>query len=574
MSVDAVKVFSRGRDIGLIVDPEGTIIASTRGGEEALAYGSLGLAGIPVTQLLEDVPPMPIYGTDLGPVARLYRDIHLKTGAGRLLTIHAISFPLRDGIEPQGARLVMEQEIHRAVPEARGIGKPLGLLYDSIGAAAWSFDAEGTILTWNRISEAYFAHSRAGQFSPASVFLDVQDLQRVRGAVDRDGLFQGAVPLVARDGKPHVNRLQAVRLISEEGDPVGYACLSLDPEEHGRSEDLHRVLEQQTGDAILLMDRETGQILDVNQTSCDLFCCGREELLRRKITDLLGGDPPLPEEEVLGALKRDGAVPMGRQLFRRKDGFLFPASLTFVPATLGKERYALALAVDLSSRVRIEDMVRKEREILDQQKVQEQDGLKKSLQLQEAELADLRKELQASRKREEGLTRMVTEARTREEAVRRELEELKSRPAPAAEEAPPPVDANEVLQEALAIFEREAGDRAKVGRNLKPLKPVDCLPDLLKEVVLEALRGAAAAAAPRKARLHIRTRQTRRGAVLEISDRSGGIGPAVLERLFAPARAEAGSKVSAVLVPGGGGRITFRQKAGRSALCRIELPVK
>lgn len=571
MLVDAAKIFSRGRDIGLILDHEGKILACTQGGEEALAYGSLGLAGIPVGQLLEDVPPTPIFGADLGPVARLYRDIHLKTGAGRLLTIHAIGFPLENGIEPEGTRFVVEQEIHRAVPEARGIGKPLGLLYDSIGAAAWSFDAEGTILTWNRTSEAYFAHSRAGQFSPASVFVDVQDLRRIQEAVDGAGFFEGEVPLAARDGKPHVNRIRVVRMVSEEGEPVGYACLTLDPEEHARAEDLQKILEHQTGDAIFLVDRETGQILDVNQTSCDLLLSSREDLGRRKLGDLLGGDPPPDPEEIRKLLQGDEVTPLGRRLLRRKDGFLLPVSMTLVPATLGKDRYVLALAVDLSSRVRLEDMIRKEQELLDRDRGKEQEALKKSLQLQEAELTDLRRELQASRKREEGLTRMVTEARSREEALRQELEKLKAEPS---EERIPAVDPNIVLQEALALFEQEAGGRAVVSKNLKPLKPVECLPDLLKEVVLEALRGAAAAAAPRKARIHIRTRQTRRGGVLEIVDRVGGLGPTVLERLLAPARAEAGSKISATLVPAAGGRISFRQKTNRSAICRIELPGK
>ncbi len=570
--MDAAKVFSYGRDIGMIVDPEGTIVASTQGGEDALAYGSLGLPGAALNGLLDEVPRVPLFGNEGANVARLYRHIHIKTEAGRILTIHAITFPLGDSIEPRGGRFLVEQELHRAVADARGIGKPLGLLFDSIGAALWSFDVDGTILTWNRTSEAYFAHSRAGQFSPASVFLGVEDLNRIREAVNSGGFYHGNVALSARDGKARVNKVWVSRLVSEEDDPVGYACLSVDPEEHARAADLQKIVVQQPGDAILLVDRETAQVLDANLKVCDLLCCGRDDLVRKKVMDFIAEGRPTLGAEVLGALKSDGIVQMGRQLLKRKDGFLFPALVTLVPATLGQERYGLAFLVDLSSRVRIEDAVRKELGTKEPQQDAEKDELQKSLRLREEEAANLRKEAGEAHKREEGLTRMVMESRKREEALRHEMEDLKARPAPPPPEPPKPgIDVNGVLEEALAVFEEKAGHKVKVTKALKHVPPVDCLPELLKEVILTALGGIAEGAG-KKGRVNIRTRQSRRGAVIEIVDRGGGIGPTVLARLFDPTMAESKSRLTAALVPPTGGKITFRMGRGKSALCRIELP--
>jgi PAS domain S-box-containing protein len=627
--VDAAKVFAYSRDIGLIVDPGGMILGGTLGGEDALSYGSLGLVGTGMKVILDETPSVPLYGAGEANVARLYRDIHLKTGSGRILTIHAIGFPLGDSIQPGGSRFIMEQEIHRATPEARGIARPMGLLFDSIGAAIWSFDVDGTVLTWNRSSEAYFAHSRAGQFSPASVFLGVEDFNRIRENVNEKGSYHGNVALAARDGRAQVNKVWVTRLVSEENDPVGYACISYDPEEYGRASDLQKVLSQQPGDAVLLIDLETAQILDANYKVCDLLCCGRDDLVKKKVMDFMAEARPTLGAEILGALKAEGVMQMGRQLLKRKDGFLLPAMLTLMPATLGQQRYGLIFLVDLSIRVRIEDAVRKELGSAEKPRDGDSEGLQRSLKLQEAELGDLRKEADALRKevaearrraeaapkpdegsrreleearrrldafrgeienaqqREEDLTREAEEARKREEEIQRALEEaslreedlhreiaaLKARPVAPPEPPKPGIDVNRVLEETLALFETKSGPKVKVTKALKHVPPVDCLPELLKEVLLTAFLGIAEAAG-KKGRINIRTRQSRRGAVIEIVDRGGGIGPSVLARLFDPVMTESKSKLTAALAPATGGKITFRAGGGKSALCRIELPAQ
>lgn len=653
--MDPAKVFAYSRDIGMIVDPGGTILSGTLGGEESLAYGSLGLAGAGMAGLVDEAPSVPLYGGEESAVARLYRDIHLKTGTGRILTIHAIGFPLGDLVKPPGSRFIMEQEIHRATPEARGIARPLGLLFDSIGAAIWSFDIDGTVLTWNRTSEAYFAHSRAGQFSPASVFTGVEDFNRIREHVNEKGSYHGNVALSARDGRVQVNKVWVARLVSESNDPVGYACLSYDPEEHARASDLQKALTEQPGDSVLLIDLETARILDANSKVCDLLCCTRDDLVKKTVMDLVAEARPTLGADILNALKAEGVMQMGRQLLKRKDGFLLPSMLTLMPVTLGQQRHGLVFLVDLSARVRIEDSVRKELGMAGKPQEGEVEELRRSLQARDAEAANLRKqiedlrkevaearqraeaaasqppagaaagpeleearrrieafrgEIEAAQQREEELTREAEEARRKEEAARRELEAARKQGEQAVRQAAearkreeelqraleeaslreddlnkeihalkerppeppkPLVDVNRVLEDALALFEEKAGSKVKVTKSLKHVPPVDCLPDLLKEVLMTAFQGVAGAAS-KKGRIAIRTRQNKKGAVIEIVDRGGGIGPAVLTRLFDPVMTESKSKLTAALAPSSGGKITFKAGGGKSVLCRIELP--
>ncbi len=612
--LDVGKTFYYSRDIGLLIDPAGSIVAGTLGSEEILAYGTLGLSGTPLADLLDEALRIPIFGGQAA-AARLYRDIHLKTASGRILTIHAVAYPLDDTMEPKGTRFLMEQEIHLAVPEARGVGRPLGLLFDSIGAAVWSFDPEGTVLTWNRASEAYFGHSRAGKFSPAAVFMSVDDLRRIREAVDSSGHFRGDVQLLSRDGKAHANNLWAARLISEDDDPVGYACVSIDPEEYKRVQDLQASLAQQPGDAALLIDRQTTQIVDANFKACDLLCCSRDDLARRRALELLAEGKPSVGQEIMGALQNGGSVQLGRQLLKRKDGYLVPSMATFYPVTLGRDQLALAFITDLSERVRAEDMIRKEREEAEKRAAVQREGLERLLRQKDAELEGLRKEAEEARgraaeligkvaeagsrqeeelrrrteetrreleqarqrleeagRREEEMREELEKAGLREDDLRRRIEELESRPPPPPPEPPrPAADVNRVLEEALALFQQKSGHKVRVTKALKPVSPVECLPELLKEVLLSALDGIAEGTA-KKGRVAIRTRQTRRGAVIEIADRGGTIGPTVLARLFDPSLADSKSRVTAALVPAAGGKIAFRMGRGKSAVCRIELP--
>lgn len=399
---EVLKALANSPDIGLIVDRNGMIAASTRGAEEALGYGLLGLAGRMFAELLENPSGGAPFRAEGEATARLHRDVHLKTEPGRIITVHALVMPLAEPGEPPREWFFLEQELHRAVPGARGIGHPLGLLFDSIGTALWSLDPEGTVLTWNRTSEAYFAHSRAGDFSPASVFPDMESLCRVREADDATGGFSGEVPLFARDGTARPNQLWATRLLSEEEVPIGYACLSFDAEECARARDVHHALSEQLGEAVLLINPETKQIVDANRKACELLCCTRQDLARKRVTELVQSDDASPETAALSDLGAEDRRQNDRVMVRRNDGFLMPCWMSIIPSAVGQDRFLLAVLTDLSELVRIEDAARKVRDEMKRRSAEELGEIEQNLDRLSEEVDSLRSRVKILDSQSEG----------------------------------------------------------------------------------------------------------------------------------------------------------------------------
>ncbi|MBP7604364.1 MAG: PAS domain S-box protein, partial [Spirochaetes bacterium] len=106
-------------------------------------------------------------------------------------------------------------------------------------------------------------------------------------------------------------------------------------------------------DAIMLIERETGAILDVNGAACTMYGYGRSELLSMKNTDI-SAEPEATRETTVGEVYY---VPL--RYHRRKDGTAFPVELRISRFDYGGRGVNTVAVRDISERLRIEEEARR-----------------------------------------------------------------------------------------------------------------------------------------------------------------------------------------------------------------------
>jgi PAS domain S-box-containing protein len=356
--LDLTKLFSYSRDLGFITDLRGAILAATAGSERALGYSQAEMAGLDLPHLDESGDLHRFFGTT--PVrSRMNLGFHLRTRSGAVLTIGALASSLRDETGAPVAWFIAGQDLRGAVAEARGARPILDALMDSIGAAFWSFDRNGTVITWSRACEPAFGVSRdeaEGKLSVVRLFPSPAQYRSVLEAVDRAGQFSGEITLLGGGGVARPNHISVTPLVAG-GLAVGYSCVSLDIAERKRVEEFQRILFDQAGEAILVVERETRRIVDANARACEMHGYSREEFLRLRVQDIL---PPeaLPRMEEIGRSLRETGRFDGQQLHRRKDGSVFPCALNLRLVAVGDRKLVISVYRDLTEQLKAQEFFR------------------------------------------------------------------------------------------------------------------------------------------------------------------------------------------------------------------------
>ncbi len=116
------------------------------------------------------------------------------------------------------------------------------------------------------------------------------------------------------------------------------------------SEERYRLLFEMDSDAILLVDAETLELVDVNPVAEKLWGYGREELLRMKATDLSAE----PADTRVAVQQSVGTITIPLRWHRKKDGTVFPVEITANRFQLEGRRIVQAAIRDISERQRAE----------------------------------------------------------------------------------------------------------------------------------------------------------------------------------------------------------------------------
>ncbi len=182
-----------------------------------------------------------------------------------------------------------------------------------------------------------------------------------------------------RDGKVHEHDTQVidkngkticfhctanVSLKDEKGKPTAVLEISRDVTEHKKGEEALRESEEKfrtifnsINDAVFIQDSETGAILDVNSTMCEMYGYTRKEVLQLKNQDLSLGQSPYSQQEALEWMRKAAAG--NPQVFewmaKHKSGRLFWVEVNIKKAIIESQDRLLIVARDITGRKKAEE---------------------------------------------------------------------------------------------------------------------------------------------------------------------------------------------------------------------------
>jgi PAS domain S-box-containing protein len=197
------------------------------------------------------------------------------------------------------------------------------------------------------IDGRYFGAVFMGQLFHEEPDIDAFRKQAIEYGFDEDDYLDALarVPVISRDrferNLPFIRNL--AKIVGEAG---------LKRLKQKESEQCFRTIFDSVGDAIFILDPETGDILDANAAMSTLYGYTREEARRVTLETISSGVAPYTSHEALARIRR---AAMGEeQIFewqaRRKDGALFRVEVSMRKAFITPEETVLAVVRDITER--------------------------------------------------------------------------------------------------------------------------------------------------------------------------------------------------------------------------------
>ncbi len=123
-----------------------------------------------------------------------------------------------------------------------------------------------------------------------------------------------------------------------------------------KSEQKYREIFNATDEAILIQESSTGDIIEVNQATLEMFGYNREETLNLSVSELSEGTPPYSQFEALAHIQK--AVTKGPQdiewLFKRKSGELFWGEINLKNSEIEGQSRVISVVRDITERKKAE----------------------------------------------------------------------------------------------------------------------------------------------------------------------------------------------------------------------------
>jgi PAS domain S-box-containing protein len=144
-------------------------------------------------------------------------------------------------------------------------------------------------------------------------------------------------------------------LVAEDGRLIGFQGATRDISKRKKAEELleksekkYKTLVEQTPQALFLHDMD-GNIVEINKKTINNYGYSKEELLSMKAGDI---DPDYKDREDKGMFWNaiNNNIIYFEARHKRKDGTIFPVYISLAVIELGKQKYIIALAEDITER--------------------------------------------------------------------------------------------------------------------------------------------------------------------------------------------------------------------------------
>ena len=133
------------------------------------------------------------------------------------------------------------------------------------------------------------------------------------------------------------------------------------------SEQRFRTIFDSVGEAIFIHDLNTGEILDVNRKTCEMYGYSREEIKQCSVDDLSLGEPPYTQEYALARLKKaaEGEPQVFEWRAKARSGRLFWIEISIRRAAVGNRELLLVTGRDITERMQAEEELHNHRRHLE-----------------------------------------------------------------------------------------------------------------------------------------------------------------------------------------------------------------
>ena len=123
------------------------------------------------------------------------------------------------------------------------------------------------------------------------------------------------------------------------------------------SEDRFRTIFDSVNDAVFIHDIETGAILNVNNTACDMYGYTREELRRLDVQTISMGEAPYTQEDAVERIKKAaaGEPQVFEWMGKHKSGRLFWGEVNMKSAVIAGHERLLVVVRDITERKHLEE---------------------------------------------------------------------------------------------------------------------------------------------------------------------------------------------------------------------------
>jgi PAS domain S-box-containing protein len=131
-------------------------------------------------------------------------------------------------------------------------------------------------------------------------------------------------------------------------------------EEHPFDEGMLRAIYHSVDDAIFVHDADTGEIVDANETACELYGYSRAELRQLAVADLSSGTPPYTNETAVEYLQQanEGDPQLFEWQAEDSDGNVFWVEVSMRRAAVDDDAFVLVIVRDIDERKRREQELR------------------------------------------------------------------------------------------------------------------------------------------------------------------------------------------------------------------------